>query len=160
VAKVDFVAGSWQNIQAAGAPFDIVIAIFFLHHLPQSDLKALPDQLGQFLKPGGVFYASDPSARRLAGFLGELSVPKLMKKYQTENEHPLLPRATQAPFRAAGYETVTRWFDFTSTPVAGLFPGWRTGYRLGRFLDEGLTRFPILRELSSNFELMARRPVC
>lgn len=158
LANVNFVAGSWQNAQLAEGPFDFVIAIFFLHHLPNAELLALPDQLAPLLKPGGVFYALDPSARRLAGFLGELLVPKLMKKYQTENEHPLLPRATEAPFRAAGYETVTRWFDFTSTPIAGLFPAWRTGYRLGRFLDEGLTRLPLLRQLSSNFELIARRP--
>lgn len=158
VHNVDFVAGSWRSVQLAERSFDIVIAIFFLHHLPESDLQALPDQLGRFLKPGGVFYALDPSARRLAGFLGELLVPKMMKKYQTENEHPLLPRVTAGLFRAAGYETVTRWFDFTSTPVAGLFPRWRTGYRLGRLLDEGLTRMPLLRQLSSNFELIARGP--
>jgi len=158
VSNVQFVTGSWQGAQLIDAPFDIVIAIFFLHHLPQADLEAFPIQLTSVLRKSGAFYALDPSARRLSGFLGELLVPKLMKKYQTENEHPLQPPSTATPFRAAGFETVTRWFDFTSTPIAGLFPSWKTGYRLGRFVDEGLTRVPLLRELSSNFELIARRP--
>jgi ubiquinone/menaquinone biosynthesis C-methylase UbiE len=158
LSNVRFMAGSWQTAQLPDAPFDVVIAIFFLHHLPEADLQAFPGQLKTVLRSGGFFYALDPSARRLSGFLGELLVPKLMKKYQTENEHPLLPQPTAALFRAVGFETVTRWFDFTSTPIAGLFPSWKAGYRLGRLVDEGLTRVPLVRQLSSNFELIGRRP--
>jgi SAM-dependent methyltransferase len=157
VTNVQFVAGSWQTSAPEGAPFDAVVAIFFLHHLPDRDLDAFPIQLMRLLRPGGVFYALDPSARRLSGFLGQLLVPKLMEKYQTEDERQLLPHSTAAPFRAAGFSTTTRWFDFTSTPLAGLFPSWGAGYRLARGLDEALTRVPLLRELSSNFELIARR---
>jgi hypothetical protein len=109
------------------------------------------------LRPGGVFYALDPSAWRLSGFLGQLLVPKLMEKYQTEDERQLSPHSTAAPFRAAGFRTATHWFDFASTPLAGLFPSWAAGYRLARGLDEALTRVPLLRELSSNFELIARK---
>jgi SAM-dependent methyltransferase len=156
ISNVHFAAGSWQTSQFAGLPFDIVIGIFFLHHLAEAGLRAFPVQLKTVLREAGVFYALDPSARRLSGFLGELLVPKLMRKYQTENEHPLLPQLAAAPFRAAGFETLTRWFDFTSTPLAGLFPSWKAGYRLGRLLDEGLTRVPLLRQFSSNFELIAR----
>lgn len=156
--NVQFLAGSWQTAAFEGQPFDAVVAIFFLHHLPDQDLAAFPVQLMRLLRPGGVFYALDPSARRLSGFLGQLLVPKLMEKYQTEDERQLFPRLTAAPFRAAGFETSTRWFDFTSTPLAGLFPSWGAGYRLARGLDEALTRVPLLREGSSNFELTARKP--
>lgn len=156
VNNVRFTAGSWQTAQLPEAPFDIVIAIFFLHHLPEADLGVFPAQLTKVLRHGGAFYALDPSARRLSGLLGDLLVPKLMRKYQTENEHPLLPQQTAAPFRAAGFETGTRWFDFTSTPIAGLFPSWKTGYQLGRWADEVLIRVPLLRQFSSNFELIAR----
>jgi SAM-dependent methyltransferase len=158
ISNVDFANESWQTSQLAEAPFDIVIAIFFLHHLPARDLSAFPNQLKVALQTRGTFYALDPSARRLSGFLGELLLPKLMKKYRTDNEHPLLPQATAAPFRAAGFETITRWFDFTSTPLAGLFPSWESAYRVARLLDEGLIRVPLLRQLSSNFELIGRRP--
>jgi|HubBroStandDraft_6_1064221.scaffolds.fasta_scaffold64086_2 ubiquinone/menaquinone biosynthesis C-methylase UbiE len=156
VTNVQFVDGTWQTAAPEDAPFDAVVAIFFLHHLPDKDLAAFPIQLKRLLRPGGVFYALDPSARRLSGFLGKLLVPKLMEKYQTEDERQLLPRSTAAPFRAAGFNIATRWFDFTSTPLAGLFPSWGAGYRLARGLDEALTRVPLLRELSSNFELIAR----
>jgi SAM-dependent methyltransferase len=156
IGNIHFAAQSWQTSQLDGPPFDIVVAIFFLHHLPLPDVSAFPEQLKKILRNCGAFYALDPSARRLSGFLGELFVPKLMRKYQTENEHPLVPQLAAAPFRAAGFETETRWFDFTSTPLAGLFPSWPAAYKLGRLLDEGLTRVPLLREFSSNFELIAR----
>jgi hypothetical protein len=159
VTNVRFVTGSWQTALGEDEPFDVVVAIFFLHHLPDVDLAGFASLLTTMLRRGGTFYALDPSARRLSGFLGELLVPKLMKKYQTENERPLVPRSTAARFRAVGFETGTRWFDFASTPLAGLFPSWEVGFRLARFLDEGLTRLPLLRELSSNFELIARKPV-
>lgn len=158
VTNVRFVSGSWQTAALGDGPFDAVIAIFFLHHLPDRDLAAFPDQLARLLRNGGGFYALDPSARRLSGFLGQLLVPKLMAKYQTEDERQLLPGPTAAPFRGAAFATGTRWFDFTSTPLAGLFPSWAAGYRLARTLDEALTRVPLLRELSSNFELIARKP--
>ena len=157
IANIQFLAGAWQT-SAFEEPFDAVVAIFFLHHLQDRDLAEFPRQLKRLLRPGGVFYALDPSARRLSGFLGRLLVPKLMEKYQTDDERQLLPRQTAAPFRAAGFETATHWFDFASTPLAGLFPGWAAGYRVTRVLDEALTRIPLLNELSSNFELIARRP--
>ena len=158
IANVQFIAGAWQTAAFEEQPFDAVVAIFFLHHLPDRDLAEFPNQLARLLRTGGVFYALDPSARRLSGFLGRLLVPKLMEKYQTDDERQLLPHPTAAPFRAAGFETATRWFDFASTPLAGLFPSWATGYRVARVLDEALTRVPLLCELSSNFELIARRP--
>ena len=155
--NLDFMCGSWQSAEIGEDPFDVVIAIFFLHHLSGPDLRTFPFQLRRVLREGGAFYALDPSARRLSGILGELLVPKLMKKYQSENEHPLRMRSTLEVFRTAGFEAQSRWFDFTSTPLAGLFPAWLTGYRLARLVDEGLTRIPIINELSSNFELVARR---
>jgi SAM-dependent methyltransferase len=157
INNIHFAAQSWQTSQLAGQPFDIVVAIFFLHHLPAQDFSDFPGQLKKVLRNAGAFYALDPSARRLSGFIGELLVPKLMRKYQTDQERPLVPQLAAAPFRAAGFETETRWFDFTSTPLAGLFPSWKAAYRLGRLLDEGLTRVPLLREFSSNFELIARK---
>jgi ubiquinone/menaquinone biosynthesis C-methylase UbiE len=158
ISNVHFAAAGWQTLRLFDAPFHTVVAIFFLHHLPAADLRAFPGQLKKVLPAGGIFYSLDPSARRLSGFLGELLVPKLMRKHQTDDEHPLLPQSTAAEFRSEGFETVTRWFDFTSTPIAGLFPSWKAAYRVGRLLDEGLTRVPLLRQLSSNFELIGRRP--
>lgn len=112
-----------------------------------------------WLKPGGVFYGLDPSRYRLSGALGSLLVPHLMRRYQTSDEHELKPSDAAARLTEAGLETRFRYYDFCSTPLAGLFPAWRFGYRLMRGLDEILIRTPLLNVLSSNFELIARRPV-
>jgi SAM-dependent methyltransferase len=152
--NVRFLEGAWQDAPLAGESFDLVLAIFFLHHLPDAELAAFPAKLLPFLGPNAVFYALEPSAHRLSGFLGKLLVPRLMKKYQTDDERQLLPRPTAAPFRDAGFEVATPWFDFVSTPLAGLFPSWALGYGMARWLDEALTACPGLRALSSNFELI------
>jgi SAM-dependent methyltransferase len=138
--------------------FDVAIAIFFLHHLPDAELAALPRQLRQQLAPGGVFYSLDPSRRRLSGAVGRLLVPKLMKRYQTEDERELDPEPAAALFRAAGWETEVAMYDFGSSPLAGLFPAWGAGYRLARRLDDWILRAPALQRRGSNFEVIARTP--
>jgi SAM-dependent methyltransferase len=138
--------------------FDVAIAIFFLHHLPDAELAALPHQLARQLTPGGVFYSLDPSRRRLSGAVGRLLIPKLMKRYQTEDERELDAEPTAALFRAAGWETGVSMYDFGSSPLAGLFPAWGAGYRLARRLDDWILRVPTLERRGSNFEVIARAP--
>ena len=112
--------------------FDVVIAIFFLHHLPDEDLAELPRQLRERLTPGGVFYSLDPSRRRLSGAVGRLVIPWMMKRYQTPDERELEPEWTCRLFRDAGFDARVEIYDFGSTPLAGLFPGWGWGYGLAR----------------------------
>ena len=141
---------------AAEGRFDVAIAIFFLHHLPCAELEALPRQLREQLTPGGVFYSLDPSRRRLSGAVGRLLMPKLMRRYQTEDERELEAEATAALFRTAGWDTRVAMYDFGSSPLAGLFPGWGAGYRMARRLDDWLLRVPALKRRGSNFEVIAR----
>ena len=160
-ANVEFIEASAGDAAVADAAFkeagfDAVIAIFFLHHLPDTELKNTARRVRAWLKPGGVFYGLDPSRYRLSGALGSLLIPHLMRRYQTPDEHELKPAEAVAPFREAGFEARFRYYDFSSTPLAGLFPSWRFGYRVTRALDEALIRTPLLRALSSNFELIAR----
>ena len=138
--------------------FDVAIAIFFLHHLPDDELAALPRQLARQLTPGGVFYSLDPSRRRLSGAIGRLLIPQLMKRYQTADERELDPQPTAALFRAAGWQAEVAMYDFGSSPLAGLFPGWSAGYRLARRLDDWILRVPALERRGSNFEVIARTP--
>jgi SAM-dependent methyltransferase len=158
VRNVRFLEGGWTALPLEPKSFDVVLAIFFLHHLPDPALAAFPRQVLPLLRNGGRFYALEPSARRLSGFLGKLLVPSLMRKYQTADERQLQPETTAASFREAGFTAVTRWFDFCSTPLAGLFPAWASGYWAARRLDGALTACPGLRALSSNFELIAWWP--
>jgi SAM-dependent methyltransferase len=152
IRNVRFLEGSLDD--AAGS-FDLAIAIFFLHHLPDAPLAAVPRRLTALLEPGGCFYSLDPSRRRLSGAIGSLLIPGLMKKYQTPDERELDPQQTAALF--AGFDCRYGFYDFLSSPLAGLLPGWRLGYASARVLDDVLIRVPGLRLLGSNFELIARR---
>jgi SAM-dependent methyltransferase len=137
-------------------PFDVVMAIFFLHHLSDSALAALPRRVRQWLRPGGVFYSLDPSRYRLSGTIGRRLLPGLMKRYQTPDERELEPDRTAALFRDAGFQVQVDMYDFGSTPLAGLLPGWRAGYRAARALDDWVLRIGALRRRGSNFELVAK----
>ena len=155
-ARLDVTNARFEQGTGAEGRYDAAIAIFFLHHLPDAELTALPARLRELLAPGGVFYSLDPSARRLSGRVGRLLIPKLMKRYQTPDEHELDPERTGGLFRRAGFEASVSTYDFGSSPLAGLLPGWRAGYRAARALDDLLLRAAPFRRLGSNFEIVAR----
>jgi len=111
----------FEESTTAQGRYDVVIAIFFLHHLPDDDLAALPERLKELLTPGGTFYSLDPSRQRLSGAVGRRLIPQLMKRYQTEDERELDPEATADLFRRAGFEAYVSMYDFGSSPLAGLF---------------------------------------
>jgi SAM-dependent methyltransferase len=157
VANVEFCEGDIERVKFAESGFDAVIGIFFLHHLPASHLTRAIQRIHRWLKPGGIFYGLDPNRWRLSGALGRLLVPRLMRRYQTPDEHELKPAEIARLFRAAGFQIRSRCYDFVSTPLAGLLPSWGFGYRAARLADEGPIRIPLLRALGSNFEWIARK---
>ncbi len=157
IGNAQFFYGDWREAVSRHGRFDVVLGVFFFHHLSDGELAAVPGELHAVLQPGGMVYALEPSARRLAGVVGKLVVPKLMQRYQTADERQLLAEPTAALFAKQGYAAETHWFDFASTPLAGLFPSWRAGYRVARFTDHALVRIPGLRRWSANFELVAMR---
>jgi SAM-dependent methyltransferase len=152
--NVRFIEGTADAVSGC---FDVVIAIFFLHHLPDT-VPELARQIASNIKPGGVFYSLDPSRYRLSGAIGELLFPKQMARYQSPNERQLAPAATAAHFTSAGLDARYEYYDFISTPLSGLFPGWRFGYIATRVIDEALVRIPFVNRASSNFEIVARKP--
>ena len=153
IKNAEFIEGT---ADAVSGIFDVVIAIFFLHHLPDT-VPILASRIAEILKPGGIFYSLDPSRYRLSGAIGELLIPKLMARYQSPNERQLRPAETAEHFRMAGLEARFEYYDFLSTPLAGLFPGWRASYRAMRTIDEALVRTPMLNRVSSNFEVIAHK---
>jgi len=146
----------FEQASDAQGRFDLVMAVFFLHHLTDAALAELPRQLQERLKPGGSFYSLDPSRRRLSGAVGRLLIPGMMKRYQTPDERELEPEWTCGLFRDAGYDARVEIYDFGSSPLAGLLPGWRWGYRAARTVDDWLLKAPALRKRGSNFEIVAR----
>jgi cyclopropane fatty-acyl-phospholipid synthase-like methyltransferase len=159
VSNVRFLAGEWQSVLDRVEPFDAVLGIFFLHHLPEAEWGAIPGQLRGALRTGGVFYALEPSHARLSEKIGKLLFPALMRRYQTEDERALDGRRVAAAFRDAGFDASSGWFDFGSLPVAGLCPGSAGLYRAARLVDEALIRVPGLNRWSNAFELVARMAV-
>ena len=153
VRNARFIEG---GVSGADGRFDAVIAVFFLHHLPDDALSALPGEVAKAMPAGGAFYSLDPSRHRLSGMVGRLLIPGMMEQYQTADERELHPAATCALFGAAGFTARVGRYDFISSPLAGLFPGWHAGYRAARALDELLVRTPLVSRLGSNFEIIAR----
>lgn len=154
-ARIRNVRFEQGTLEQTSGRFDVIIAIFLLHHLPDEVLAGIPAALRDRLNPGGTFYALDPSRQRLSGWIGQRVCPKLMAKYQTEDERELDAQQTARIFTASNFNCQTRMYDFVSTPLAGLFPDWALGFRLARALDEVLIRVPGLRNLGSSFELIA-----
>jgi SAM-dependent methyltransferase len=156
-ANVRFASGEWRSVLGAGETFDAVMGIFFLHHLTDGELGAIPAELLSVLRPGGVVYALEPSEGRLSEKVGKVLFPALMRRYQTEDERALDGATVAELFRKAGFEAEVSWFDFGSLPVAGLCPGFAGLYRAARVVDEALIRLPGIRRWSNAFELVARR---
>ncbi len=157
LSNVSFVEGSLESAAFEPQSFDLIIAIFFLHHLPQAALEALPGLLHALLRPGGRFYSLDPSRMRLSGAIGSIILPRLMRKYQSPDERQLDPGGTAALFGRSEWEARSEFYDFLSSPLAGLLPSWRVGYVMARRLDEILVRMPLISRLGSNFEIIARK---
>ncbi len=155
LGNATFLEGS---LDSAAGTFDLVIGIFFLHHLSDTMLAAAPAQIARVLAPEGQVYALDPNRYRLSGAIGSLLIPSLMRKYQTEDERELDPQRTAALFRGAGFACRVGYYDFVSSPLAGLFPGWRAGYTTARMADNLITAIPLLQRAGSNFELVASIP--
>jgi len=158
-SHLHYIEGTLEAQELKPASFDLIIAIFFLHHLPDDVLQTMPGRMMQLLKPGGCFYALDPSRYRLSGAIGSLLFPKLMRKYQSPGERQLRPRDTADLFTQAGFECRLEYYDFASSPLAGLFPAWASGYRAARRVDNWIVRMPLLRRMGSNFEIIARKPL-
>jgi SAM-dependent methyltransferase len=156
IGNVRFQEGSFEEDSKIDGRFDVVMAVFFLHHLADDALAALPRCVHRRLAPGGTFYSLDPSRRRLSGALGRLLVPWMMKRYQTPDERELDPESTCRLFKDAGFDARTEMYDFGSSPLAGLFPGWGWGYGFAREFDDWLLRFAALRRRGSNFEIVAK----
>jgi SAM-dependent methyltransferase len=89
VKNAHFLEGGFPGLDLPAASFDLVLGIFFLHHLPDSLLDQVPFRIREVLKPGGVFYGLDPSRWRLSGAVGSLLIPHIMRKYQSPDEREL-----------------------------------------------------------------------
>ena len=158
VSNAVFLEGALDSVEFEPGSFDLVMAIFFLHHLPDPALDRFPRAVARLLAPGGWFYSLDPSRLRLSGAVGRILIPGIMKQHQSPDERELDAAAVAKLFSSQDSACQAGYYDFLSTPLAGLFPALRGAYRAARRIDDLLVRIPLLRRVSSNFEILARRP--
>jgi SAM-dependent methyltransferase len=136
--------------------FDVVAAFGFLHHLDDAAIRDTLRAARRVLKPGGLFYSSDPSRRRLVGLFKGL-VRKSYDRYHSPDERELDPAALAALFREAGFEPpVIGYTDYFLGPLAWLAPGVPGGAaRALEALDNLALSVPLLRRTASSFSLCA-----
>jgi SAM-dependent methyltransferase len=140
----------------ADGPYDAVAAFAFLHHLDDAAIRATLRAARAALRPGGVFYSSDPSARRLVGLLRGL-VRKTYEHYHSPDERELDPEVLKDIFETEGFEKVEiRYTDYGLGPLAWLAPGaprWLAAPLEG--LDNLALAVPLARRYASSFSLCA-----
>jgi SAM-dependent methyltransferase len=137
--------------------FDVIAAFAFLHHLDDSTIGDLLPAVRKALRPGGLFYSSDPSRRRLVGLFAGL-VRKTYDRYHSPDERELDPEALAALAVQAGFSRpAIGYTDYFLGPLAWLAPGtpnWLAG-RL-EAIDRLALSVPFVRRYASSFSLLAR----
>jgi SAM-dependent methyltransferase len=166
-AKARAEAAGLRNISFAvsGGPpeasqkYDAVVAFAFLHHLDDAAIRATLERAREALRPGGVFYSSDPSRRRLIGLFTAL-VRRTYERYHSPDERELDPEVLAALAGQAGFSGVRIGYtDYFLGPLAWLAPG--TPRALGAVLetlDTLALQVPLARRYASSFSLLARVP--
>jgi SAM-dependent methyltransferase len=136
--------------------FDYVAAFAFLHHLPDSGIRSVLRDARGALNPGGAFYSSDPSVRRLVGRFAGL-VRKTYERFHSPDERELDPVKLCELASAAGFSRLeVDYVDFFLGPAAWLAPGcppWLVR-PLGA-LDSLMLAVPGVRRFGSSFRMLA-----
>jgi SAM-dependent methyltransferase len=142
--------------KSPGGPFDIVVAFAFLHHLDDPAIRDTLRTARKALRPGGLFYSSDPSRRRLVGLFRGL-VRKTYDRYHSPDERELDPQALALLFTETGFDRpAIGYSDYFLGPLAWLAPGAPPSLaRALEAMDNLALRVPLLRRYASSFYLCA-----
>jgi SAM-dependent methyltransferase len=137
--------------------FDSVAAFAFLHHLSDPMIRDTLIAARAVLRPGGVFYSSDPSQRRLVGLFSRL-VGATYDRYHSPDERELDPEGLLALAEGAGFtKPQIAYVDYFLGPLAWLAPGTPSGLvPVLAALDELALSAPLLRRFASSFSMTAR----
>jgi SAM-dependent methyltransferase len=103
--------------------FDGIVCLAFLHHVPEAELPALLAKLHGQLRPGGFFFARDPSRRGLLRAVGRLVLGARYDRYHSPDELELDPGEVARALRDAGFARAEiGWIDVALIPGHYLFP--------------------------------------
>ena len=133
-------------------PYDVVAAFAFLHHLDDAAIRATLHAARSALRPGGVFYSSDPSSRRAVALFRGL-VRATYERYHSPDERELDPSLLQRMFEAAGFQNVSVGYsDYFLGPLAWLAPGTPRPLAVAlEGLDSLTLQVPLVRRFASSF---------
>ena len=151
-ANLSFKTGdAWSE-----GPYDVVAAFAFLHHLDDAAIRATLRAARAALRPGGVFYSSDPSARRAVALFGGL-VRATYERYHSPDERELDPDVLVEVAKRAGFPRVKSGYtDFFLGPLAWLAPGTPRALAVVlEGLDSVTLHVPLVRRYASSFSLCA-----
>jgi SAM-dependent methyltransferase len=141
---------------AALGEFDCVAAFAFLHHLGDAEIGETLRRARRVLRPGGCFYSSDPSRRRLVRLFAGL-VREAYRRHHSPEERELEPEALAAAARDAGFAPLLGYVDYFLGPLAWLAPGTPAALAAPlEALDSLALHVPLLRRYASSFSLLAR----
>ena len=137
--------------------FDVIAAFAFLHHLDDATISDTLLAACKALRPGGLFYSTDPSRRRLVGLFTGL-VRKTYDHYHSPDERELDPVALAAFAVQAGFpRPAIGYTDYFLGPLAWLAPGVPGGLAGPlEILDNLCLSAPGLRRYASSFSMLAR----
>lgn len=139
--------------------FDAILCIAFLHHVPETELRAFLERCYAHTQVGGFFYSQDPNENGVLRKLGRVVLGKHYDDYHSEDERELDPEATRKLLEQAGFAPVELGFiDLTLIPLQYYAPkGPNTLMHAARLADRLWCSTPLAR-WSSGFYLVANRP--
>ena len=137
-------------------PYDVVAAFAFLHHLDDAAIRATLRAARAALRPGGVFYSSDPSSRRAVALFRGL-VRGAYERYHSPDERELDPDVLVEVANRAGFSKVKSGYtDYFLGPLAWLAPGTPRALAVAlEGLDSVTLHVPLVRRYASSFSLCA-----
>ncbi len=163
VKNVEFLQLSVADLAAAnlleGAePFDLVLCISFLHHVPAEELPGLLRQLHALLTPGGLLCTQDPNRRGWLRAVGRRVLGKSYAAYHSPDERELDPAEFGRQLCDAGFADIKLGaLDAMLIPAMFMFrrgPSWP--FYLFRAADRVWTASPLWRR-ASGFTAVARK---
>ncbi len=159
VGNAEFRCGTIRDLEL-GEPFDAVMCIGFLHHVPEAELPGFLRAACALLRPGGFFYSQDPNVHGIVRRIGRRVLGDRYDTYHTDDERELDPDETRASMSEAGFASV-RLFSLDLTLIPATFflvraPGW--ALVLCDRVDRLFNRLRLPR-LASSFAIAAEKPI-
>jgi SAM-dependent methyltransferase len=151
-ANLSFKSGEgWPD-----GPYDVVAAFAFLHHLDDAAIRETLRAARAALRPGGMFYSSDPSSRRAVALFRGL-VRATYERYHSPDERELDPGVLKQLLSEAGFARVEiRYTDYFLGPLAWLAPGTPRPLAVAlEGLDSLTLHVPLARRFASSFSVCA-----